>query len=65
MLILTRCVDDVILVGDNIEVKVMRIRGNKVRLGVTAPPDIAIDRSEIRALKNAAAAALNERQPRK
>jgi carbon storage regulator CsrA len=37
-------------IGHSIEVKVLEISGNKVKLGFTAPPDVAIKRNEIRDL---------------
>jgi cytosine/creatinine deaminase len=47
MLVLTRERDDSIMIGDDIEVKVVDIRGDKVRLGITAPRAIAVHRREI------------------
>ena len=46
MLILTRHVDEVIRIGHDIEVTVVAIRNNKVRLGVRAPKETPIDRPE-------------------
>ena len=40
------------MIGANIVVEVVRISGNKVRLAIQAPQDIAIDREEIRNAKN-------------
>ena len=47
MLILTRRVDERIFIGDNITLCVLDIEGNRVRLGLDAPKDIAILREEI------------------
>lgn len=47
MLILTRRVDERIFIGDNITLCVLDIEGNRVRLGLEAPKDIAILREEI------------------
>lgn len=47
MLVLERQVDEVILIGPDIEVKVVRVRGDKVRIGVTAPKGVVINRKEI------------------
>jgi carbon storage regulator len=47
MLILTRKLGEVIRVGDDVTVRVLEVRGNQVRLGVEAPPDIRIYREEI------------------
>ena len=44
MLVLTRKVGEEILIGDNIRLKVLLIRGNHVRLGFTAPADLPIRR---------------------
>lgn len=48
MLILSRKVGEVILVGDDIEVVVVAIDRGKVRLGFKAPKELRIDRSEVR-----------------
>jgi carbon storage regulator len=47
MLILTRKQNESIIIGDNIEVIVTRVSGNKVRIGVSAPRNIAVYRKEI------------------
>ncbi len=47
MLILTRRAGETLMIGDNISVTVLRVRGNQVRLGVNAPNDVAIHRKEI------------------
>lgn len=47
MLILTRRVGETIKIGDDIEVTVMAVNGSQVRLGVTAPRDVTVDRKEI------------------
>jgi cytosine/creatinine deaminase len=47
MLVLTRQRDDSIMIGDDIEVKVVDIRGDKVRLGINAPRNISVHRREI------------------
>ena len=46
MLVLTRKVDEVLVLGDHIKVKVIQIRGKQVRLGIEAPPGILIMREE-------------------
>lgn len=50
MLVLTRRKDEVVMIGDDIEVMVVAIRGDKVQLGISAPRDVQIDRKEIRDL---------------
>lgn len=53
MLILTRRIGETLLIGDNIEVTVLGVKGNQVRLGTTAPKDVRVDRPEVRANKDA------------
>jgi carbon storage regulator len=48
MLILTRRKDETILIGENISIKVVEIRGRQVRLGVDAPADILVLREEMK-----------------
>ena len=47
MLVLTRKRDEGIKIGDNIQVVVLSIRGDKVRLGISAPTDIPVHRKEV------------------
>lgn len=47
MLILSRYPDERICIGDDIEVVVVGVRGNKVRLGIAAPEDVAVHRKEV------------------
>ena len=47
MLILTRKVQETVCIGDDITVTVLEVRGNHVRLGLTAPEDVDILREEI------------------
>jgi len=53
MLVLTRKVGESILIGDDIIVTVLGVDGGQTRFGITAPKNIAVDREEIRAKKNA------------
>jgi len=48
MLILTRRVGETILIGENIRIMVVHIRGKQVRLGIEAPPDLLVLRIEER-----------------
>ncbi len=52
MLVLTRKVDQPIRINDNIEIRVLEIRGNRVRLGIVAPPEVTIKRKEAMEIRN-------------
>ncbi len=47
MLILTRRVGETLMVGDEVTVTVLGVKGNQVRIGVNAPRDVAVHREEI------------------
>ena len=47
MLILTRRVGETLVVGDDVTVTVLGVKGNQVRLGVNAPKDVSVHREEI------------------
>ena len=47
MLVLSRQRDETIMIGDEIEITVVDIRGDKVRLGINAPKEIAVHRKEV------------------
>ena len=47
MLILTRRVGETLMIGDDITVTVLGVKGNQVRVGVNAPRDVAVHREEI------------------
>lgn len=47
MLVLTRKIHQSIVIGDAVEVVVLEVRGEQVRLGIRAPKDVAVHRKEI------------------
>ena len=48
MLILTRKVGETVLIGENIRIMVVQVRGTQIRLGIEAPPDQLVLRSEVK-----------------
>ncbi len=53
MLVLSRRVDESIVVDRKITIQVVKIQGNKVRLAIDAPPDVSVDREEVRRRRDA------------
>lgn len=47
MLVLSRHRDEAIIIGDDIKVVIIEIRGDKVRLGIEAPKDVPVHRQEV------------------
>ena len=47
MLVLSRFKDETIMIGDDVEIKVVDIHGDKVRLGITAPRQVQVHRKEV------------------
>lgn len=47
MLILTRCIQQEILIGNDVRIQVMKVQGNRVRLGITAPEHVPVLRAEM------------------
>jgi carbon storage regulator len=47
MLILTRRIGETLMVGDDVTVTVLGVKGNQVRIGVNAPKDVGVHREEI------------------
>jgi len=57
VLILTRRIGETVMIGDEVVVTVLRVKGNQVRLGVEAPKHISVQREEIfNRIKNEGAA---------
>ena len=52
MLVLTRKTDETIKIGEDIEITVLRIRGNSVRLGIQAPKEVHVMRGELQRKQN-------------
>ena len=51
MLVLSRKLNEAVVVGDAVRVTVRGIKGDRVRLGIEAPRDVAVDRGEVHARK--------------
>lgn len=49
MLILTRRPGETVMIGNDVTVTVLGVKGNQVRIGIQAPDDVRVDREEIRA----------------
>lgn len=47
MLILTRRIGETVMIGDDVAITVLRVKGNQVRLGVNAPKSVSVQREEI------------------
>ena len=47
MLILTRRINESLIIGDNVTVTILGVKGNQVRIGVDAPRDVAVHRQEL------------------
>jgi len=47
MLVLTRKLDETIVIGEDVNVRVIKLQGNRVRLGIEAPEDVNVRRGEL------------------
>ena len=54
MLILTRRVGETLMIGDDVSITVLGVKGNQVRIGIDAPREVAVHREEIYKKINAA-----------
>lgn len=52
MLVLSRKKNESLIIGDDVEIIVIEIRGDNVRLGIVAPDDVRVDRRELREAKD-------------
>ena len=52
MLVLTRKIGELIVIGDNIKIKIVEIKGKQVRIGIEAPRSVQVNREEIYRQKN-------------
>ena len=52
MLILSRRVGETVVIGRNVTVTILGIKGNQVRVGIDAPPEVEVDREEVRDRKD-------------
>ncbi len=59
MLVLTRKVGEEVVIGEDIRVTVVEVAAGRVRLGISAPRDIPVDRAEVHQSKRLEAEALN------
>lgn len=62
MLVLSRKVNEEIVIGDNIRVRLVKIGGGRARLGISAPPEISVHRAEL--AKRTPAVATETAEPR-
>ena len=61
MLVLSRKLNERIVIGEKIKVMVVEIRGDTVRLGIAAPTDVPVDREEVR--RNKVAEGIRNKRP--
>jgi len=47
LLILSRRIEESIVIGDEVTITILSVKGKQVRIGITAPPDVSVHREEI------------------
>ncbi|MCD6055146.1 MAG: carbon storage regulator [Gammaproteobacteria bacterium] len=47
MLILTRRIGETLMIGDDISISILAVKGNQVRIGIQAPPSVSVHRAEV------------------
>ena len=47
MLVLTRRINETLLIGDDVKITVLGVKGNQIRLGIDAPKDVTVHREEV------------------
>jgi carbon storage regulator len=52
-LVLTRRLEETLLIGDDIRIVILGVKGQQVRIGIEAPREMAVDREEVRVRKDA------------
>jgi carbon storage regulator len=62
MLVLTRRVGEEIVISDNIHITVVSVRGESVRIGISAPPSISVDRKEVHERRRSSSGVARELQ---
>ncbi len=63
MLVLTRKTNQSIMIGDDVEVSILSVAGDKVRIGIAAPREVGVFRKEVYATLDGNAPSTNNAQP--
>ena len=65
MLILTRRINESLVIGDNVTVTILGVKGNQVRIGVDAPRDVSVHREELAQKDDEASASRTDRDAKR